>query len=220
MITINLLPRKKPFFTASHIVLAGVGLVWVAGAAALGLSYYSVSGSVSELKQEIKMKETAIAAMQKKTATVQHEDSLEQYLLLSERMQHLFLPPTLLFDEIARNLPAHGRMESIKYNLSGSLELEGSFEQYDDIAAFLHHLQDSSYVRKAEIRSIKQSPIKWQGPTDEQGEPMSAALRTVGGDMLPRYQATFAVQAITVDLKELAAQEKPAAETEQDKEKK
>lgn len=220
MITINLLPRKKPFFTAAHIVLATVGLAWAAGAAALGLHYYSVKESVSVLKQEIRMKEMAIAAMQKKAATVQNEDSLEQYLLLSERMQHLFLPPTLLLDEIARNLPAHGRMESIQYNVSGSLELEGSFEQYDDIAAFLNHLQASSYVRKAEIRSIKQSPVKWQGPTDEQGEPMSAALRTVGKDMLPRYRATFAVQAITVDLKALAAQEKETAANEPDEEKK
>lgn len=206
MITINLLPRKKSFFSASHIVLAGIGLLWLAGAGFLGLTYYSAEESVSLLKQEIKMKETAIATMQKKAAAIQNQDSLEQYVLLSERMQHLFLPTELLMDEFARNLPEHGRVESLKYNLSGTVELVGNFEQYDDIAAYLHNLQASSYVMKAEIKSIRAEKIKWQGPVDEQGEPMSAALRSVGGELLPRYLATFSVKAITVDQKALAAQ--------------
>lgn len=205
MITINLLPRKKPFFTAAHILLAGIGLGWAAGALFLGLSYYAAEEKISLLQQEIKMKETAISTMQKKAATVQHQDSLDQYLLLSERMQRLFLPTTLLLDEVARNLPEHGRINSISYNLSGSIELAGSFEQYADIAAYLHNLQLSPYVMKAVIKNIKTSKIAWQGPVDEEGEPMSATLRAVGGDLLPRYEASFEVKAITVDQKELAA---------------
>ncbi len=207
MITINLLPRKKPFFTAVHIILAGIGLGWVAGALALGVSYYATEEKISLLQQEIKMKETGIATMQKKAATVQHHDSLDQYLLLSERMQHLFLPTTLLLDEVARNLPEQGKINSISYNLSGSIELAGSFEQYEDIAAYLHNLQLSPYVMKAEIKNIKTSKIEWQGPVDEQGEPMSPSLRTLGGEILPRFIASFEIKAITVDQEKLAAHE-------------
>ncbi|MGN7470668.1 PilN domain-containing protein [Brevibacillus sp. SAFN-007a] len=216
MVTINLLPRKKRLFTASHIVLAGIGLTWVAAAGFLWLTYYAATESVASLKQEIHMKETAIAAMQKQPVAVQAEDSLEQYVLFSERMQQLFLPTSLLLDEVARALPEHGRLDSIKYNLSGQIELEGSFEQYEDVAAYLHHLQASPYVAKAEVTSIRAREIKWQGAVDEQGKPLSAILSTVGGKLLPRYTASLKIKAITVDLQELAAKEQasPAGKAE------
>ncbi|MCG5254039.1 PilN domain-containing protein [Brevibacillus agri] len=211
MVTINLLPRKKRLFTASHIVLSGIGLTWVAAASFLWLTYGSTNESVTLLKQEIKMKETAIAALQKQAVAVQADDSLDQYVLFSERMQQLFLPTNLLMDEIAHALPEHGRLDSIKYSLSGSIELEGSFEQYEDVAAYLHNLQASPYVVKAEVTSIKAREIKWQGPVDDQGKPLSAILSTVGGKLLPRYTASLKIKAITVDLQELVAKEQAAA---------
>ncbi len=205
MVQINLLPRKRPFFTPGRILLSVIGLGWIAGACIVALTYYSLDEKVVLLEQEIQMKEKAIAMLQKQKTTVQSEDAIDQYLLLSERMQLLFLPTTLLLDELARNLPEQGKLNSIQYSLSGSIQLEGSFEQYDDIAAYQHNLEQSPYVLEADVKNIKSSKIAWQGPVDENGKPLSAALKTAGGKLLPRYIATFEVKAFTVDAKRLAA---------------
>lgn len=219
MITINLLPRKKPFFTPSRTVLSAIGLAWLAGAVYLALQYFSVEEKIALLEQEIKMKETALSTLQKQTGAEQDQELVERYLLLSERMQHLFLPTTLLMDELAGKLPAQGKLNHVRYNLSGNIQLEGSFEQYDDIAAYLHHLQASPYVQKAEVKQIKTAEITWQGPVDEQGKPISLALDQTSSRLLPRYVATFEIKAYTVDLQQLSASDPlPAAPAEKDDE--
>lgn len=203
MVTINLLPQKTKRLKTGHVWLALVGVIWLFGAGFMGWMYYDDKTEVERMRQEITVKEKLISRMEKRQQTAASPNTLEQYLKVSERVQHLFYPTTLLLDQLASNLPVMGKLEKISYNLNGSINVVGKFEQYEDIAAYLHNLQLSPYVLKAEVKSITAIPVKWVGPVDEEGKPLSAALQAVGGNVLPRYGAVIDIVALTFDVKEL-----------------
>ncbi|QQE73711.1 PilN domain-containing protein [Brevibacillus composti] len=202
MVTINLLPKKKKV-SGGAMWLSVAGALWLIGAAWMGWTYYADRTAVDRLQQEIAQHEQMLKAAEKRLGTKAATATVQEYVEVSERVQHLFRPTTLLLDELAENLPDRGKLQKISYSLDGQVQLVGRFEQYDDVAAYLHHLQASPQVRKAQVKSIVSAPIKWIGPVDEQGKPLSPSLQAVGGDILPRYTATFELRVQTVDLAEL-----------------
>ncbi|MGC5326610.1 PilN domain-containing protein [Brevibacillus sp. SYSU BS000544] len=203
MVTINLLPQKKKKFTSTYLIYALIGTVWLAAASFLGWTYFDEKQQIETLKQSITQKDNMLATIEKRKVSSAQQSTLGEYLNLTERVQHLFYPTTLLLDELATNLPVMGKLEKVSYNLDGTITILGKFEQYDDVASYLHNLQASPYVIKAEVNKIVASPVKWMGPVDEENNPLSPALQTVGGKVLPRFGAEFNVVALTFDVKEL-----------------
>lgn len=208
MVTINLLPKKKKV-RGGVLLLSATGLLWLIGAAWMGFAYYADQATVERLQQEIAQQKQMVQAAEKRIGLKANTATLQDYVELSEKMQHLFYPTTLLLDNFSENLPEMGKLLKISYALDGTVQLTGRFEQYDDVAAYLHNLLASPYVLEAQIKTIASVPVKWTGPVDEKGRPLSEALSAVGGDILPRYTATFEVKVLTLDLgvlnKQLAA---------------
>jgi type IV pilus assembly protein PilN len=217
MITINLLPQKKKRIGNSQLLLSFVGFTWLLGAGYLGWSYADTKNEIQSLQQNIELKEKQLAAIQQKNNASAQEVTVEQYLILSEKLQHLFYPTSVVLDELAKNLPIQGKLSKVTYSLDGKINVEGRFEQYDDIASYLHNLQNSPYVLKAEVKSIGKIEVKWVGPVDEEGKPLSFALQTLGGNLHPRATASFELIISPFDAVSLAKDEskKEVAESKQ-----
>jgi type IV pilus assembly protein PilN len=205
LVTINLLPPKKKKVGTGRILLAVCGVVWLVAAGYVGWMYVDTKQQMQAMQQRIELKEKQLAAVQQKRSAASGKSTLEQYLALSDKLQRLFYPTSLVMDELARNLPVQGKLAKVTYHLDGKVTLEGKFEQYDDIAAYLHNLQQSPYVRKASVTSIAKVEVKWVGPVDDQGNPLSVALQTVGSKLLPRANASFEIWLNTFDVNRLAA---------------
>lgn|GEM_PF-4817434 len=205
MVSINLLPQKKKRIGTSELVIIAIGFLWLVVAGFLGWMYVDTKQEIASLKQRMELKEKRLASTQQKQTTAAKESTLDQYLLLSEKLQHLFYPPSLVMDELARNLPMQGKLSKVSYHLDGKATVEGKFEQYEDIASYLHNLQNSPYVLRAEVKSIAKIEVKWAGPVDENGRPESLALQTVGDKLLPRASAVFEILINTFDLQPAAS---------------
>lgn len=207
-IDINLLPQRKNRISKALLVYLSLFLLWLAAASYFGASYYFTKQEVALLNKEVQEQEKVLATAEQRATQGEASNSLQSYLDLSNKLQHLFYPTTVMLDELARNLPRNGKLSQVTYNSDGKINLQGRFEQYDDVAAYLHNLQKSGHVVKASIKSIAAAPIEWKGPVDAQGKPMSPSLKIVGGELLPRYEATFEVLAITIDAKGMEAIQK------------
>jgi len=205
LVSINLLPQKKKRIGTSELVIIAIGFLWLVVAGFLGWMYVDTKQEIASLKQRMELKEKRLASTQQKQTTAAKESTLDQYLLLSEKLQHLFYPPSLVMDELARNLPMQGKLSKVSYHLDGKATVEGKFEQYEDIASYLHNLQNSPYVLRAEVKSIAKIEVKWAGPVDENGRPESLALQTVGDKLLPRASAVFEILINTFDLQPAAS---------------
>lgn len=222
-IDINLLPQRKTKFSKDLLIYLVLFMVWLSAASYFGVSYYLTKQEIVLLNKEVQEQEKVLANAEQRVTQGNTSNSLQSYLDLSNKLQHLFYPTTLMLDELARNLPKNGKLGQVTYNSDGKITLQGKFEQYDDVAAYLHNLQKSDRVVKASVKTIAAAPIEWKGPVDEAGNPMSPSLQIVGGELLPRYEATFEVLAVTIDAKSIEAAQKttpeqsgsPAATTKQ-----
>jgi len=212
VININLLPRKKSRFSRAHILYLLMGLVWFIGAGYLGTLYITGKQEMSSLKQQIEQTDKLIEKTKQNQQQQGQTVTVDSYLELSDKLQHLFYPTTLMMDEMAYNLPRYGRLTGVTYNLNGKIELTGRFEQYEDIAAYLHNLELSKRVIKASVKNITAIKIEWEGPKDEEGNPMSPSLQIVGGKILPHYRATFELMVQTIDKEKMKQKNKASAQ--------
>ncbi|USG64666.1 PilN domain-containing protein [Brevibacillus ruminantium] len=202
MVTINLLPKKKKV-SSGAMWLSLAGIIWLLGAGWMGWTYYAEKAAIDRLQQEISQQELLLKTAEKQMGSQSVSATLDKYLEVAKRVQHLFSPTTLLLDQFAENLPEMGKLQKISYSLDGEVQLVGRFEQFDDVASYLHNLQASPYVREAQVKSIVASPVKWKGPVDPNGQPQSPALQAVGGALMPRYTATFELKVQALNLDEL-----------------
>ncbi|MBN6186521.1 pilus assembly protein PilN [Aneurinibacillus sp. BA2021] len=220
MININLLPRKKSRFSRVHILYLVIGIIWVTGAGYVGTLYITGKQEVSALRKEIEQTDKLLEQKKQNQQQEGQTVTVDSYLELSDKLQHLFYPTTLMLDEMASNLPRNGRLTGVTYNLNGKVELEGRFEQYEDIAAYLHNLQLSKRVIVAQVKNITAIKIEWEGPKDDNGDPLSPSLQIVGGKLLPHYSATFELMVQTIDKAKISQKGKApaqsAADTKQD----
>lgn len=201
MIDINLLPQKKRRVTGTIIVYAAIAVLWLVGTCYMGLLYVSGKQETASMQAQITEMDKKLNAQkgQQQTETV----SVDSYLELSDRLQHLFYPTSLLLDELAKQLPEQGKLLSVSYNMDGKVEIEGRFEQYEDIAAYLYNVQRLPRVVKANIKSISAIKIEWEEQKDENDNPLSPSLQIVGGEILPHYLAKFEMTTRTLDEKKI-----------------
>jgi type IV pilus assembly protein PilN len=200
MVNINLLPRKKSRFSRIVIVFAVIGIFWMCGAGYLGMLYVTGKNETASMQREIERLEKQLSVTQQKKG---QNVTVDGYLELSDKLTRLFYPTTLLLDELAAQLPEQGKIMSVSYSMDGKIEVEGRFEQYEDIAAYLYNIQMLPRVMKADIKNIAIVKIKWIGPKDEKGNPLSPSLQIVGGKILPHYQAKFQIMTGTIDEKNI-----------------
>jgi type IV pilus assembly protein PilN len=213
VVTINLLPRKqkKISFRIPPFILF-LSVIWLAGAIYLGMMYYNARQEIQSLMNGARQQERQVTNASQKLQEAQEGPDIQSYLALSNKLQYLFYPTTLLLDEIAYNLPSNGKITQISYGLDGKVMLGGRFERLEDIAAYLRNLQMSQHVIQATVKSVTAVPVKWPG-TEQETEVAanSPSLQIVGGNVVPRYNATFELKMTTIDLKKLEEQT-PAAE--------
>jgi Tfp pilus assembly protein PilN len=200
MVNINLLPRKKSRFSRIVIVFSVIGIFWMCGAGYLGMLYVTGKNETASMQREIERLEKQLSVTQQKK---EQNVTVDGYLELSDKLTRLFYPTTLLLDELAAQLPEQGKIMSVSYSMDGKIEVEGRFEQYEDIAAYLYNIQMLPRVMKADIKNIAIVKIKWIGPKDEKGNPLSPSLQIVGGKILPHYQAKFQIITGTIDEKNI-----------------
>ncbi len=211
VVNINLLPQKKRWVSPGLYPYIILSVIWLAGAIYLGLLHYSAKQEIAHLNNELNQQEKVLTTAQQKVNQGTPAVTVQGYLELSEKLQHLFYPTTMMMDELAYNLPEKGKLTQLTYNLDGKINLQGRFEKYDDVAAYLHNLQSSSRIIKASVKSITAAPVTWSGPVDTEGKPLSPSLQIVGGNLLPRYDAVFEVLAMNVDVKSLESQKSKSA---------
>ncbi|WP_155837085.1 PilN domain-containing protein [Aneurinibacillus terranovensis] len=184
-----------------------IGALWLIGAAYLGIMYYSGNQKLAALALQEQQQEKLLATARQKSQQGNQVANVQDYITLSDKLQHLFYPTTLLLDELSRNLPKDGRLMQVQYGLDGKITVSGVFDQMDDVAAYLHNLQMSSYVVNATVKSVTDAPVKWVGPVDDKGQPLSAILQTLGGKLLPRYVAEYEVNVTTIDPKAVSSKQ-------------
>ncbi|GEN33032.1 PilN domain-containing protein [Aneurinibacillus danicus] len=207
-ININLLPQRRKIISRALLVYLSLVMVWLAAASYFGASYYFTKKEIALLNQEVQQQEKVLSNAEQRVTQGDGSNSLQSYLDLSNKLQHLFYPTTVMLDELARTLPKNGKLSQVTYNSDGKISLQGRFEQYDDVAAYLHNLQKSEHIVKASIKSITAAPVEWKGPVDAEGKPMSPSLQIVGGDVMPRYEAVFEILAVTIDAKGIESMQK------------
>ncbi|MED0678914.1 PilN domain-containing protein [Aneurinibacillus thermoaerophilus] len=198
MVDINLLPRKKTSVSRMVVVFSIIGVFWLLAAGYLGMLYVTGKKETASMQAEIERIEKQLSAMQQRQGQAV---TVDDYLDLSNKLQHVFYPTTLLLDELASQLPEQGKVMSLSYNMDGKIEVEGRFEQYEDIAAYLYNVQQLPRVMKADVKRITIVKTEWIGPRDEKGNPLSLSLRLMGGKILPYYQARFEFITKTIDEK-------------------
>ena len=173
-----------------------IAAIWLITAISLAYMHYSTVQEKADLEEQLAQKEKMLANEKKKEQTPQSSATWQQYAELSDAVRAIFYPPTVMLNELAVNLPANSRLVQAKYELNGKITVQGYFEKYEDIAAYLTHLQKSTHVSSVAVKKINALPIKttWNGQEVEH----SPASQAVGGRILPRYAAEFELQVITI----------------------
>lgn len=205
MVNINLLPFREKKLDWHMLVYVVIAVIWLVTALGLAYMHYSTVQEKAVLKEQLVQKEKMLANEKEKKQAPQPSVAWQQYAALSDAVRELFYPPTIMLNELTINLPANSRLVQAKYELNGKITVQGYFEKYEDIAAYLTHLQKSAHVSSASVKKINALPItiKWNGKEVEH----SPASQAVGGRILPRYAAEFELQAITMK-QEKAVQKK------------
>lgn len=196
MVEINLLPPKKPKINTPRLTVGILAFVWGVGTIVTGYAHYCVVQEQKALSQQIEQQEKILSRAEQKQSEDLSPATWKQYADLSEKMKQLFYPPTVMLDELAQSLPANSRLTEVKYTLNGQITVQGYFEKYEDIAAYVHHLEKSPHMVSATMKSITALPVTWNGK--EEPSPLAKAA---GGKVQPRYRAEFTLVAVTIDEK-------------------
>jgi type IV pilus assembly protein PilN len=197
MVEINLLPqRRKGIEKEAHIFIVFL-LLWFCCIAYTGFLYFTNKKQETMLYSQLTAQQKLLFDQNKKnqeTSTV----SVDDYSKLADSLEHLFYPTTTLMDELAHNLPTNAKLTQISYSLDGKVTLTGRFEEYDQIASYLHNIQLSPYVITASIKSISENNQQ-SGGSKSSGSvvPLPQGI----GVVMPQYNATIEAQMITIDSK-------------------
>lgn len=180
LVDINLLPQKEKNHSWARLSMV-VGLSILAVLAAAGWIYVqSLSQKADSLKKQSAQNQQLlqIYAKNAQSSTTTPFDELRNAVDWAQTNRK---ETYLLLQKITALLPERGYIQNFSFEATGSATLSIQFDSTKQAADFLHNLQTSAFIKKAELQSITAANI---GDTD------TANVNRYQNE-LPRYVANY-----------------------------
>lgn len=162
MIRINLLPVRKTQKTKSvqQQLLVAVGIILTTIIASIVWTA-AVSSAAEEKKQRVAEKDRELQQLDKIIGEVNEftakKEELEEKLQVIENLRKSKTGPVKALDDLATEIPNRVWLDSIKEK-SGTVVIQGSAIDPEDVSAFMKSLQKSRYFSGVDLSYSKSKP--------------------------------------------------------------
>lgn len=157
-LNINLLPKpKKKGYDLLIIVSLFMIAMFYASYHGIVL-YLDTQQQIKHVQQELLIKEglksDTLQEILEHQSEITEGNYMEHYSRLHAFLNTLYLDPSIILKEIADQLPANGKLDSLSFQHDGKINIEGTFKSKEKVAAFLHHLLKAPSIKSAQVDSI------------------------------------------------------------------
>ncbi|WP_316571857.1 PilN domain-containing protein [Neobacillus sp. YIM B06451] len=191
LIDINLLPKKER--KSSGIIFTGLAfaLLFLAVGGFLYWQTTTLNNEITVVQNRIETTKKIAALEEKKANDVISADSASKLQQSIEWAEQYAIPSVPVMKEFTSLLPERGFILTFAYQETGELALTVQFDTSREAAYFLNRLNQSGWVKEADLSSLSASETEQDQAADGTGAIQAAASPIE--EYLPRYTGQFQI---------------------------
>lgn len=190
LVEINFIQKKdKRSFTRIIFIMLVLCIV-LAGATFLGLKYRALQHELSNVEQSLFIAKKSVEIEEKKLQTENVNQNTEALENAVKWAREYPISTVFMMRQLTYLLPARGFMMSFDYQDDGTVTISAQFDSSREVAFYLNHLTDSTFIKEATLQEINTVILGDQQTSTVYFEPIN-----------PRYNASFLIQLNKAELK-------------------
>lgn len=157
IVEINLLEEKEKKNITPHFISL-LTLLFIVG---VGAILYLQKQELMDTKQALASQTTQLQAQQAQIQQVLNDKQLKQRKQLAsmvDLVENSLFPTISITEDMIALLPEHGYIEQYGFT-NEKLNLQVRLDTFQDISAFLNHLQEKPYINEVNLTNISTEPM-------------------------------------------------------------
>lgn len=154
LIDINLLPKKEKRNPLFIPIIVGVIAIAILTAFYLNFEKNQLINQKEFTQNSLETARELRIQVESQLANGEATNSVAELERMIEWMETVPVSSVEVMNFVTGLLPSQGFLTSITYGDSGSISINSEFNNLDQVSAYLYHLQQSSWVRSAQLHSV------------------------------------------------------------------